>query len=401
MKNVKKVLALVLAVTMMFGVVSVCASAIDTTTASYKFTFKDTSGNVVDSAKAGDVVDLVVSLKTDGYSPIFEFIAFYDYVALTQISATGSSTADTVKANNAKKILGRFTENGELEVSDELLEHEANLPAGQYGCVMDWGYGAITVTLHKANMYPSSWGAAEKEQYKAIKFVYKTKLDASVMTVNTNNEFVDVVSFRFVANADTALDNTKFILSPDASKSYISIYPEDECLSTGQTLASIKVENLVVEYGSGGSTSQIATVANKDVQTQWSDKANGVLKLGFRGTIANYDHTTDLVTGSTTKLAKLAEVGVVFSKTDPTPTRAEIGTTCTDAPAYAIYSFTTGEYYFRAVVDNVPATGEGSTDTIYANAYIKYNEQYYEATNSVLQTTGATQYADKDMANKD
>lgn len=167
------------------------------------------------------------------------------------------------------------------------------------------------------------------------------------------------------------------------------------------TAVNYGFNNVTITVGNGGSTSQTATVANKDVQTQWSDKANGILKLGFRGTIANYDHTTDLVTGSTTKLAKLAEVGVVFSKTDSTPTRAEIGSTCTDAPAYAIYSFTTGEYYFRAVVDNVPATGEGSTATIYANAYIKYNGQYYEATNAVLQTTGATQYADKDMANKD
>lgn len=183
---------------------------------------------------------------------------------------------------------------------------------------------------------------------------------------------------------------------------------ENYGLEAEATFACGTCEIVVGENGSGsGSTTTPATVANGDIQVKWADKANGMLNIGFRGIIGNYDHTKDLLTGSTKDLSKLAEVGVVISDTDSTPTRAEIGSTCSEVPTHKIYNFATGEYTFRAIVGNVPAYDNNTEDdidpstiVIYANAYIKYDGQYYEATNTVLQTTGATQYADKDMANK-
>ena len=74
MKRFNKILALVLAMTLMFGAVSICASAADTTNAGFKVRFVDNDGNAITSVAAGSTANVIVSIKTNGY-----WYFFYTY----------------------------------------------------------------------------------------------------------------------------------------------------------------------------------------------------------------------------------------------------------------------------------------------------------------------------------
>ncbi len=389
MKRLSKILALVLAMTMMFGVVSICASAADTTNAAFKVEFVDNDGNAITSVTAGNTANVIVSIKTNGYSPIFAFLAFYDYTALTHIRQNGTAV-QTLSAKNCGELLGRFGNDGNYEeASDELLAHEDDVAGNGY--VNDWGFtGNVTMTPHKDLMWDGiGFTDAQKAQYKGINFGYLVGVTDSNLTVNTEGEYYQMVRFRFLAEKDTTLDQNAFFLLDNDTKTYITIDPDDEPLRNAQASTPVKASNLTVEYATGGSTPEptpTVTVENLDTQVQWQDKDAGLMRVAFRGNIKGYDATTDLVTGSTTELNKLTEIGVMFSKTDSTPTKEEGATV---VPAYTIYDFTTGGYFYRAVVGSVDYT---STETLYANAYIVLNGTTYTATNAVISTTGAAEY---------
>lgn len=389
MKRLNKILALVLAMTMMFGVVSICASAANTTDAGYKVRFVDNDGNAITSVSAGQTVNVIVSIKTDGYSPIFAFLAFYDYTTLTHIRQNGDAVQN-ITANNCRELYGRFKNTGTYTEDAELLEHENNEVGNGY--VNDWGFtGNITVTPHKDLMWDGiGFTDAQKAKYKGINFGYLVPVTDSNSTVNTKGEWYDMVRFRFLASADIATlgEDTFFLLDND-TKTYITIDPDDEPLRCLQASAPIKASNLTVEYATGGSTPEptpTVTVENLDTQAQWQDKDAGLMRVAFRGNIKGYDATKDLVAGSTTELNKLTEIGVMFSKTDSTPTKEEGATV---VPAYTIYDFTTGGYFYRAVVGSIDYQ---SAETLYANAYIVLDGTTYTATNAVISTTGAAEY---------
>jgi hypothetical protein len=146
---------------------------------------------------------------------------------------------------------------------------------------------------------------------------------------------------------------------------------------------------LTITVGQGGVTPPPAqdpiTVENISTQVQWQSKDEGLMRVAFRGNIKNY--TLNLVDGSQTEIADIAEMGVVYSKSNTNPTVG--GTGCTAAPAWTIYDFTTGGYFFRAVVGNYPYD---NTETLYANAYIIIDGQTITASNGVTSTTGAAEY---------
>ncbi len=390
MKRFNKVLALVLAMTMMFGAVSVFASAADTTNASYKIRFVDNEGNPITSVAAGSCANAIISIKTNGYSPIFAFHAFYDATKLT-LNRYNREDKKAAGAANCLELLGRFANTGVYaDASDELLEHEDDMIGA--GAVQDWGYtGNISYNIHTDSMYPDSFTDAQKAQYKAVYlgFMANSAKTVSCLTVNTEGAYADVARFRFYADADTQLDSSAFFLPADQTKNYIMIDIDDEPLRNCQVSNPVKVSNLTVEY-EGGVTPPPAqdpiTVENISTQVQWQSKDEGLMRVAFRGNIKNYD--LNLVDGSQTEIADIAEMGVVYSKSNTNPTVG--GENCTAAPAWTIYDFTTGGYFFRAVVGNYPYD---NTETLYANAYIIIDGQTITASNGVTSTTGAAEYA--------
>ena len=387
MKRFNKILALVLAMTMMFGAVSIFASAADTTNASYKISFVDNDGNAITSVTAGQTANVIVSIKTNGYAPIFAFRALYDYTALTHIKQNGT-TAETPNNNTCRELLGRFSNRGEWEDAPQwLLDHEMDNAGAGY--VNDWGAAKPTATPHKDVLYPADFTDAQKAQYKCIDFGYMADVQDSNLTVNTEGEFIDMIRFRFLAVKDTQLDSSVFYFMDDITRTYIMIDVDDEPLRNCQTSTPVKVSNLTVEY-EGGVTPPPAgdpiTVENISTQVQWQSKDEGLMRVAFRGNIKNY--TLNLVDGSDKEIADIAEMGVVYSKLNTNPTVG--GADCTAAPAWTIYDFTTGGYFFRAVVGNYPYD---NAETLYANAYIIIDGQTITASNGATSTSGAAEYA--------
>ena len=374
MKNVKKVLALMLAITMMFGVVSICASAANTTTASFKITYKDANDEVIDSAKAGDTIDVFIAIKTDGYAPNFYIQSFYDVTLLTQVS-TSSAAFDK---NTAYEAQGRFTQTGVVDAAN-----------GGNGEALDWGAGTFNSALHNKRMYPKTWTDAEKAQYQGFVVGWKAPASAgSIVTVNTQNQFEDFAKLRFTVIADTALNDSTFKF--EKSMTYVNIDPDDVAVNVEQTSSPVKVtgDSLNIEYASAGGSTPAATVKvnTLDAQVQWADKEKGLLNIGFRGQIAEgYDHTKDLAGGTGPngglQLNTLTEVGFIL-------TSERDGVTNTPYPAYTIYNFKDGGYFYRLVVGNVPYT---SDEDFSVQAYVVIGGKTYNASNTIT-TTGKAQY---------
>ncbi len=384
MKRFNKILALVLAMAMMFGAVSVFASAADTTNAAYKIAFADNDGNAITSVAAGSTANVIVSIKTNGYAPIFAFQAFYDYTALTHIRQ-GGSKVQSVNALNCSELLGRFANIGEVEnPSDELIQHEDDEIG--VGKIFDWGAAEPTSTPHTDTMYPAGFSDAQKAQFKCINFGYLANSGKTSLTVNTEGEYVKLVRFRFLAEKDTELNSSIFYFNDDVTRTYITIDPDDEPFRNLQASAPVTVSNLTVEY-EGGVTPPPAdpiTVENITTQVQWQDKDAGKMRVAFRGNIKNYD--LNLVDGSQTEIADISKMGVVYSKSNQDPTIG--GANCTDVDAWTIYDFTSGGYFFRAVVGNY---GYDDTTTLYAKAYIVIDGQTIYAP-SAMTTTGSQAY---------
>lgn len=392
MKNVKKVLALILAMTMMFGVVSVCASAAaDTTSASFGVAFKDADGKDITEAKVGDIVDVYLSIKTNGYTAVFALLSCYDATALTHVKENATATGAAPTAKNAAEVLGRFGSDAAVE-DEALIAHEAEKGGeNATGEVLDWGTGSLTITPHKAAMYPSTWGDAEKAQYKCINLGYLAASDYSNLTVNTKGEFAELVRYRFICIKDTALNSSVFFKSPDAKKSYISIDPDDEPLANYQVSAPVDVANLTIEYPAGGSAGGDDTttpvVSNAETQVRWHDKNAGILDIGFCGSVSDLTPVLDADGKTVTNVAK---IGFIFSRTD-----ASLATG-TEVEAHTLYDFTSetaGTYKFRAVV-----TGEDlsydSEAKLYACAFIQIGNDKILATNAKIDTTINAEYLD-------
>ncbi len=393
MKNVKKVLALMLAITMMFGVVSICASAANTTTASFKITYKDANGEVIDSAKAGDTIDVFIAIKTDGYAPNFYIQSFYDVTLLTQVS-TSSAAFDK---NTAYEAQGRFTQTGVVDAAN-----------GGNGEALDWGTGTFNSALHNKRMYPKTWTDAEKAQYQGFVVGWKAPASAgSIVTVNTQNQFEDFAKLRFTVIADTALNDSTFKF--EKSMTYVNIDPDDVAVNIEQTSSPVKVtgDSLNIEYASaGGSTpAPQMTIVNASTQVQWQDEAAGKIRLGFRGNVQNL--VPDFVEGSTKDITNIKCMGIVYSTAVENPTvknevkssttedgktvyYCEASDNCTNVPTYTLYDFTSGGYFFRAVVGSVDKASETK---FYANAYIVLpDDTIVYATNGATSTTGKAQY---------
>lgn len=394
MKRLNKVLALVLAMTMMFGVLSVFASAADTVNAAFKVEFVDNDGNAITEVKAGSTANVIVSIKTNGYSPIFAFLAFYDYTALTHIRQNGSA-AQSITGNNCRELYGRFANTGHYEEDDALLEYE-NSEIGN-GYVNDWGFtGNITVTPHKDLMWEGiGFTDAQKAQYKGINFGYLVPGTDSNSTVNTNGEFVKMVRFRFLAEKDTILNQNTFFLLDNDTKTYITIDPDGQVLRNLQTSTPVKCTNLTVEYptaggneggGDSGDTPTVtAPVSSKEVQVKWKDKANKEIYIGFCGEYTGTVTTTkDPVTGKDI-VNEITEIGFLFSTSDNTFAEG----TYTQRAAETLYDFGSGTYKFRVVA-------EATTDSelpLYGKAYIKLaGSDTILLANDKIETTVAAEY---------
>ncbi len=361
MKRFNKILAVVLVISMLASFMSVSVFAVDLENASYRLSIRDIDGKVISSASAGDVVDLVISIKTNGYTPTFTINFCYDYTLLTQTRQSYTTTASTISATNCRELLGNFADKTEITDEDDPIWQLESEEIGN-GYYLLWGAGTSTATTHKDTMYPSTWGDTEKAQYKCVNYNYTTDPGDSVLVPDTKGEYWDVVRFRFIANVDTVLDDSVIFVNPDAAKTFIAMDPDDIPLSNLQTTPVVKVSNLTIEY-EAPAANLVYHVKN---QVQWNDQAANSINIGV---VAGFDSADiPIVFDDDNVSTNVTAVGADFAINDV----AQAGKTTT-----RVYMVNSGEkYYFRIVLGNISTTTE---DTYTVTPYVVYDGQPYYA----------------------
>jgi hypothetical protein len=382
MRKVSKVLAVVLALTMLVATSVLPASAVDLENASLKLSFKDVSGNTITSAAAGSMVDVFVSLKVDAFVQQMQFYVNYnsDYVSHNRYNTESVSAANT---RYAAQWLGNFGDDSEFEITEESEYYEFDQANGAFGYCLNWGADTtLAVTPYNASTMPTPPLATTK----LIKVVYATNSGDRTLLVNTKGEYYEMLKIRFAVNKDIEkIDDSIFFFDNQLEKVVINIDSENVPFADC-AVNSVKQLNVTFEHeGQSAPAQDPITVENIATQVQWQDKDAGKMRVAFRGNIKNYD--LNLVDGSQTEIADISAMGVVYSKSNADPTVG--GANCSNAPAWTIYDFTTGGYFFRAVVGNY---GYDDTTTLNAKAYIVIDGQTIYAP-SAMTTTGAQAYA--------
>lgn len=363
MKRVSKVLAVVLALTMLFATSVLPASAADLDNATLKLSFKNAAGEEITSAAAGDVIDVYVSLKVDAYVQAMQFYVNYNSDYVTHSDIRKDVVTEIKNAKFAGNWLGDFAKEDEIELTEgELYEIDAaNLVYGYY---LNWGAGAtMTITPYNASTMPTPPLATTQ----LVKVVYATETNDQTLLVNTKGEYYEMIQLRFIAAKDIAtIDDSIFFFDNDLEKVIINIDSENVPFST-LAINSAKNLNVSFEYasgsgsGEGGETPVVAPVSSKEVQVKWKDKANNEIFIGFCGEYTGTVTTTeDPVTGKKI-VNEIYEIGFRMSTSDETLA------TYTDIPAETLYDFGSGTYKFRAVT----ASTTDSALPLYGKAYIQ------------------------------
>ena len=359
----KKVTSIVVALLMLFSMFSLCASAaVNDAVAALRVTPKD--GSTFDPGSevtfevsyetTSDLAGVGVCVVTIGYdSDVFE--------TLDTVTA-GGSTLDV--ATNTVDVTG-YALDGKVSLATSFIQDKGTLTS--VDTAKGWD-STLKIAFTKA---PGAGWIDASSETKAFSFKLKVKDDAP-----GGNHLVGITDGS-IQDSSTKLDEEQgAIEGPSGSEFGFSTTKIFDLGDASVTVA-------------GGVTPPPAqdpiTVENITTQVQWQDKDAGKMRVAFRGNIKNYD--LNLVDGSQTEIADISAMGVVYSKSNADPTVG--GANCSNAPAWTIYDFTTGGYFFRAVVGNYQYD---NAETLYAKAYIVIDGQTIYAP-SAMTTTGAQAYA--------
>lgn len=357
----KKVTSILLAIIMLFSVCTVCASAAVSSDAVMGISIVPTAS----SYNPGDTVKFEVVYETTSIlgkvgHPYSMYIAYDSSVfePCDDVAAMPSLDGET------SVVFTGYALEGKISLANSFIAPDTNLTAADTAKGWDAAM-RIAITADGDTLFDASTPT------KAFAFNLKVKADAAGGTYA-------------VGISDGSIQNGKTEILEE-------IGPISGPSGAAMEFETAKVFDLtdasVVVEGAGGTTppppaEPTITVENIATQVKWQDKDAGTMLVAFRGNIKGY--TPEVTAG---ELTSLKEIGVYFSTTDSTPT-AEEGATV--VPAWTIYDFTTGGYFYRAVVGNYDYQ---NTTTLYANAYIKLaNDTIITATNGVTSTTGAAEY---------
>lgn len=401
MKRISKVLAVVLALTMLVATSVLPASATDLENATLKLSFKNAAGDTITSAAAGSVVDVFVSLKVDAFVTQIQYYLNYnsDYVMHNRHDRDTESAANK---RYAAEWLGDFANDDEFEIDETSEYYEFDQANKQNEYYLNWG----AETTEEITLYnPATMPTPALTSTELIKVVYATNPGDQVLLVNTKGEYYEMLRIRFYVKEDIAkIDSSIFFFDPVATTNIINIDTNNVPFANFTSAASTKSVNISYEYEGGSTPAPQMTIVNASTQVQWQDKATGKLRLGFRGNVQNL--VPDFVEGSTKDITNIKCMGIVYSTTVKNPTvknevksstvngetvyYCEASDNCTNVPTRTLYDFTSGGYFFRSVVGGV---GKDDATVFYANAYMVLpDDTIVYATNGATETSGKAQY---------
>lgn len=337
MKRFNKILAVVLVLSVFASFFAVTASAveIDTTKVGYKFTFKDTDGNVINSAKAGDIVDLYLSMQTYAYAKAAQIKFYYDTNILTQIRQNATKTGQSLSASNCRQLLGDFADKTTFveDEDDPFWQYEdENVGNGGY-----YLYGASTWTANPKANAPTGWTDEEKAKYQPVLFSYVANVADSTLLIHTNGEFLDVVRFRFYVNSDTQITRDVFGCVEQKAETFIEVNNLDVPISTVACKRTVIVPT--ISWGEPAAK-KVYHVAN---QVQKNAEDASLINIGVKGGFKASDIAIAFNDAGTSTNVKNVGAKVTINGVTQTGTERFVYDVNGDG----------SEYQFRAVINGV------------------------------------------------
>ncbi len=355
MKKTSKILAIIMVIAMLASFAVVPANAADLNNVSVKFTFKAADkATVIGSAKAGDIVHLFVSFKTDAYVQNFEFTPSFDATALKLIRQNGQDKA--VTNANCAEILGNFADSGDValdtEDADPIKKYEAIYEDDEIGngTCKNWGNAAaLSCTAPTESLYPTGYDSTARNFFK---FVYAANPGATTLLPNGYGEYVEIVRLCFLVLKDVTF-------TEDTVKCDNTMYP---------TLFAIDSENIPFANLCVNAPKELA------VSYAWDlGSAPAIIKASKTGDVVNtlvgwgnYVAATDSCDG-----AKTGKFNVAVKATFTAEDLAEAGISFTDGKCNEIATLNATV----KIGDNAAQTA--STRYIYGAANGKGAYEYY------------------------
>lgn len=142
--------------------------------------------------------------------------------------------------------------------------------------------------------------------------------------------------------------------------------------------------------GEGGSTGPSVVVKNLDPKVQWRAAGSSDLYIGFEGELSGF--TKDQ---AATVIASISELGIEFSSTDAT-----LATSTIKATTNVVYDFTAGDagvYKFRAIVRKAMSEADAAgtiTHNLYARAFVKIGDKAPITASDIISTTIHDEYTE-------
>lgn len=308
MRTAKRVLAIVMVLTMLCVFFVLPASAAEAAT--IKLTATQT-------ASSPDIYKVTVSTQCNMTLQNMNMILLFDKTAFKLIRNTGVANTSATNANGYLKE-GEMTDDQMYDGSIEHPVYGTDVDAfhPEYGYANGVGSGSFTFQVKPA---AAAYGTLSQDTWQAMLFDWTANMDDNALMFNCASE-KPVFSF-YLQKLDTAADGAYEVGIIDGCKVPTVVYDTSNAVDTMASAdgakATISVQNATITLGSAAAAPVLST-AGRQVKMDVADGAvvKGTEQLRVVSSISNDDwnnyfaNTTD--ESATTD--KLVEVGIVASK---------------------------------------------------------------------------------------
>lgn len=308
MRTAKKVLAIVMVLTMLCAFFVLPASAAEAAT--IKLTATQT-------ASSPDIYKVTVSTQCNMTLQNMNMILLFDKTAFKLIRNTGAANTSATNANG-------YLKEGDMadsEMYDGSIEHpvygtDVDAFHPDYGYANGVGSGAFTFQVKPA---AAAYGTLSQDTWQAMLFDWTANFDDNALMFNCASE-KPVFSF-YLQKLDTAADGAYEVGIIDGCKVPVVVYDTSNAVDTMASAdgakATISVQNATITLGSAAAAPVLST-AGRQVKMDVADGAvvKGTEQLRVVSSISNDDwnkyfaNTTDEAATAN----KLVEVGIVATQ---------------------------------------------------------------------------------------
>lgn len=308
MRTAKRVLAIVMVLTMLCVFFVLPASAAEAAT--IKLTATQT-------ASSPDIYKVTVSTQCNMTLQNMNMILLFDKTAFKLIRNTGVANTSATNANGYLKE-GEMTDDQMYDGSIEHPVYGTDVDAfhPDYGYANGVGSGSFTFQVKPA---AAAYGTLSQDTWQAMLFDWTANMDDNALMFNCASE-KPVFSF-YLQKLDTAADGAYEVGIIDGCKVPTVVYDTSNAVDTMASAdgakATISVQNATITLGSAAAAPVLST-AGRQVKMDVADGAvvKGTEQLRVVSSISNDDWNTYFAntTDEAATTNKLVEVGIVATQ---------------------------------------------------------------------------------------